>query len=84
MQLRDMILLLLYAVLCCAVLAVLHAAMRLQPHLVRRCREPALLIQQVQYAHLALNKVQHILVVHKLDVAPVNALTLVFSLQYAK
>jgi hypothetical protein len=44
------------------------------------CGEPALLIQQIQDAHLALNEVQHILVVYELDVAPVNLLTLILSL----
>jgi hypothetical protein len=46
--------------------------------------EPALLIQQVQEAHPTLHKVQHFLVVHKLYIAPVNALTHVLSLRASK
>jgi hypothetical protein len=42
--------------------------------------EPALLIQQVHYAQFSLNEVQHVLVVNKLNVAPVNALSLILSL----
>lgn len=45
---------------------------------------PADLVQQVQDACLALNQVQHILVVHKLNVAPVNLLTLILSLHREK
>eukprot|EP00983_Pelagomonas_calceolata_P050039 1141776-Pelagomonas_calceolata.AAC.1 len=43
-------------------------------------REPALLIQQIQKAHLALHKIQNLLVVHKLDVAPVDALPHILGL----
>ena len=43
--------------------------------------EAALLVEDVQDAHgLALDQVQHILVVHKLDVAPVDGLSLVLGL----
>jgi hypothetical protein len=49
-------------------------------HLGRRRGEPALLVQQVQHAHLALDEVKHVLVVHKLDVGPVDALALVLGL----
>jgi hypothetical protein len=51
-------------------------------YLVCCCGEPALLVQQVQHSQPALNEVQHVLVVHKLDVAPVNLLTLILSLKH--
>lgn len=41
----------------------------------------ALFVQQVQHAQLALDQVQHILVVDEVDVAPIDALLLVLSLQ---
>lgn len=40
----------------------------------------ALLIQKIQNAVLLLNQVEHILVVNKLNVAPVNLLLLILSL----
>lgn len=43
--------------------------------------EAALLVQKVQDTQPLLNQVQHILVVHKLNVAPVNGFTLILSLQ---
>ena len=42
--------------------------------------EAAGLIQQVEDAHLGLDEVQHVLVVHKLDVAPLDGLALVLGL----
>ena len=42
--------------------------------------EAAGLVQQVQNAHARLNQVQHILVVHELDVAPLDRLTLILRL----
>lgn len=42
--------------------------------------EAALLVQHIKYAQLPLNEIQHILVVHKLDVAPINGFPLILSL----
>lgn len=40
----------------------------------------ALLVQDIQDAQFALDKVQHILIVHKLNVTPVDRLALILSL----
>ena len=42
--------------------------------------KPALLIKQVQHSKLLFNEVKYILVVHKLNVAPVNGFSLILSL----